>query len=113
MLYAPPTWTHEYYGCKGDEDAFSEVIDTSFTVKSHHAGLIQVADLYAFILRRFVELNQYTMKEEWDGERVLIEELVQLLRDRMVDRAARYPQRGGGECAAWYRAVAPESLVKL
>jgi len=113
LLYAPPPWTFEYYGCNRPGDAFSEVIDSSFTVKSHHAGLVQIADLYAFVLRRFAEMAQYGLAEEWAGERGFIEELVGILRPRMLDRSFRYPQRGGGDCAAWFRSMAPEVLVKL
>ena len=33
-------------------------IDSAFTVKSHRAGLIQVADVFAYLLRRYCGLKE-------------------------------------------------------
>ena len=53
LLWKPPAWTDDYYGRKKRQDPLDQIIDTTFSIKSHHAGLVQVADLFAFIFRRY------------------------------------------------------------
>jgi hypothetical protein len=72
------------------------------------------ADLFAFIFRRYAELVEFGGKEEWEGERELIESYVSKLAPRLVPISARWPKRDKGcPCARWYNDVAPQSLKEL
>ncbi|MGI8601803.1 MAG: DUF3800 domain-containing protein [Verrucomicrobiales bacterium] len=51
LLWNPPVWTDDYYDKGKKQDRLDQVIDTAFTVRSQHASLVQVADLYAFMFR--------------------------------------------------------------
>ena len=69
LLWKPPDWTDDDYGRKKGQDPLDQIIDTPFSIKSHHAGLVQVADLLAFILRRYAEIEDYNAEEAWPGEK--------------------------------------------
>jgi len=40
LLWDPSAWTDDYYGKKKKQEGLDQLIDSAFTVKSHHAGLI-------------------------------------------------------------------------
>ena len=113
LLFDPPGWTDAYYRRSQKQPRLSQLIDSAFSVKSHHAGLVQVADLYAFVLRRYAELHDYHCPEYWLGERSLINEYTAMLARRMLPKAARWPARPEAPCTRWYNQIAPPSLRAL
>lgn len=113
LLWQPPQWTDSFYERGKKQSRLDQIVDTTFHIKSHHAGLVQVADLFAFIFRRYAELASFNLPEEWRGERALIEKHAATLASRLLARRTRWPTRGGGDCAAWYNAVAPGCLLGL
>jgi hypothetical protein len=113
LLFEPPEWTDAYYGLKKSQERLDQLIDSAFAVKSHHAGLIQVADLFALILRRYSEIHDYKFKESWECERSFIEECAKILASRLLPKATRWPERTKADCCKWYNAIAPESLLRL
>ncbi|WP_299616822.1 DUF3800 domain-containing protein [uncultured Tateyamaria sp.] len=52
---------------------FDQIVNTPFAIKSEHASTILVADLAAFVLRRYIELK--TDDEAFKGERNFFEAL--------------------------------------
>jgi hypothetical protein len=44
LLYDPPRWSDSYYDRKRRDPALACVLDSAFYAKSHHVGLVQVAD---------------------------------------------------------------------
>ncbi len=68
LVFAPPAWTDAYYERDRKRAQFDQLIDSAFAVKSHHAGLVQIADLFALILRRYAELHDFESPELWPGE---------------------------------------------
>jgi len=113
LLFEPPEWTDPYYGRRKNQARLDQLIDSSFAVKSHHAGLVQVADLYALILQRYAELHEYKRSEEFEGEKSLIDEWARTLASRMLPKATRWPERAKAPCSKWYNDIAPESLRAL
>ena len=113
LLWNPPGWTDDYYGRKKKQDPLDQIIDTTFSIKSHHAGLVQVADLFAFILRRYAEIEDYGAEEEWPGEKALLDEYVGSLAGRLLPKSTRWPARTGSIAAKWFNDVAPPSLKAL
>lgn len=113
LLWAPPAWTDDYYARGKKQAALDQLIDSSFSVKSHHAGLVQVADLYAFVFRRWAEINQYGQAEEWTGERAYIDELVAMLRPRLVSGSVRHPKKAPPDSAKWFTSVTPACIAGL
>lgn len=52
---------------------FDQIVNTPFAIKSEHASTILVADLAAFVLRRYIELK--TQDEAFKGEKDFFEAL--------------------------------------
>ena len=113
LLFEPPEWTDAYYGRRKNEARLDQLIDSSFAVKSHHAGLVQVADMYALILRRYAELHDYGATELLEGEKSLIDGYTTTLASRMLPKATRWPATAKAPCCKWYNDIAPASLRAL
>jgi hypothetical protein len=113
LLWKPPEWTDDYYDREPKQERLDQLIDSAFAVRSHHAGLVQVADVYALIIRRYIEFRDFSAPEEWAGERHLIEHYVGILESRLFPVSNRYPQNSRSEAAKWYNSIAPDSLLKL
>lgn len=113
LLYEPPAWSDTYYSRSRKQAQLDQVIDAAFFVKSHHAGLVQVADLFAFVFRRLAEFADYGSAEVFDGERSLIEGYSASLAVRLLPRAHRWSRVKKSDCAEWFRNLAPTSLKAL
>jgi hypothetical protein len=113
LIYSPPPWTDSYYDRPKKKPPLFEMIDTPFAVKSHHVGLVQVADVYAAIFRRYAQLAEFDLPEKYSGEFEHYREWTEILAPRLLGRAHRWPKRSKSDCAQWYSSVAPASLVDL
>ena len=113
LLWQPPEWTDDYYAKQKKQSRLDQIVDTTFSIKSHHAGLVQIADLYAFIFRRYAEMRDFGKPEEWAGEQDLIEAYVAELTTRLLPRSCRWPTRPSGASAQWFNSIAPASLMSL
>jgi hypothetical protein len=111
VLFAPPAWTETYYAKRKKQTPLDQIIDSAFFTKSHHAGLAQVADLFAFVLRRFAELTQYGAEPVYRGEGDDINPLVELLAPRLIPRSNRCPKRPKDECSATFVDLTPACLA--
>lgn len=113
LVYEPPAWVEKFYERGKKEPALSQIIDTPFAVQSHHVGLVQVADLFAGLLRHYTELEDYGWSEKFSGERDQYREWVDLLRPSLLGNAHRWGKGNKSEAATWYRELAPASLLAL
>lgn len=113
LLWQPPDWTDDYYDKQKKQSRLDQIVDTTFSIKSHHAGLVQVADVFAFVFRRYAEMKDFGMPEEWAGERDLIEGYASALTNRLLPCSCRWPTRPSGTSARWFNAIAPVSLMSL
>lgn len=114
LLWNPPTWSDDYYGGfvkKGTR--LDQIINTPFTIKSQHEGLVQLADVYAAILRRYVELQEDDATESREGEREQVNLWAKQLAGSFIPKSHRWPARPKVQSAAWYNSVAPLALMDL
>lgn len=111
VLFAPPVWTEPYYDKKKKHGPLNQIIDSAFFTKSHHTGLAQVADLFAFVFRRYAELADYDIASEYKGEMADIEDLVNRLVPRLIGKEHRWPKQPRTECAETFTSLAPKSLA--
>lgn len=111
VLFTPPEWTEPYYDKKRKKQPLDQIVDSAFFTKSHHAGLAQVADLFAFVFRRYAELAEYGVKPEYESELADIDALVQCLVPHLIAKSHRWPNHPKNECAATFVNLAPRSLV--
>ena len=113
LLFDPPPWSDTFYGKKEKQPRLDQIIDTAFYARSHHVGLVQIADLFAFLFKRHVELSDHGSMEAYQGEAERIREWVLELATRLTKRPSRWPKRSTSECAKWYVDLAPQSLLTL
>jgi hypothetical protein len=113
LVFSPPQWTDDYYDRPKRRPPLDKMIDTPFAVKSHQVGLVQVADVFAAIFRRYAELTDFGQAEKYVNELAHYTQWVQTLETRLLGRANRWPTRTKSDCAKWYRSIAPPSLVDL
>jgi hypothetical protein len=112
LLHRPPDWTDSYYDRGKKQEQLDQIVDSAFFVKSHHAGLTQVADVFSFVFRRHAELSDEHGEESFAGEREAIDEYIRLLAPRLLPKAHRWPSKGSA-CAKWFSDIAPISLLSL
>jgi len=113
VLWSPPAWTDSYYNRLKKQEQLDQLIDSAFAVKSHHAGMVQVADLFALLFRRYAEMKEYNFAAEWNGEAEYVERVIGLLSSRLTPSSIRWPKQTDSGCAAWFNELAPPSLRGL
>lgn len=114
LLWNPPPWTDDYYQTKKKlPERLDQIINTPYAIKSHHESLVQLADVYAAILRRYVEVRDGDLEELWSGEHQQMQAWAHQLSESLVARRHRWPNRPKGQCATWYTDVAPTALIEL
>lgn len=113
LIASPPEWTDDYYGRQRRAPRLDQLIDTPFAVQSHQVGLIQVADIFAAVLRRHAELEDFGHKERYKGEMEHVAAWAGQVAPRLLPLASRWPRRTQSPCADWYSRLAPPSLKKL
>lgn len=111
LLAQPPSWSLDYYGGHTGAEPLDQIIDTAFAAKSHHVGMIQLADVFAYLFLRYEQLSR--TREAWDGETEQLSQWIEKLSSRLLPPAHRWPRRSTSECAAWYAEQAPAALVDL
>lgn len=111
LLLDPPSWSDEYYDRGKKDDPLNALVHTPFIVDSGHNGMVQLADLVAFIFRRHAELGR--QDEEYAGERNRIAGWISTLSGLLLPTAARHRKRGAGDASKMFTALAAPELVKL
>lgn len=111
-ILSPPGWTDDYYSRGKKQSALDAIIDAPLFADSKNIGLLQVADVLAFMFRRHIELNDYELDEDFDGERSQLAEVVERVEVRLIEKAHRYPKLPTGHVANWYRDRAPGYALK-
>ena len=113
LLFNPPDWTDQYYERGKTQEALDQIIDSAFYARSHHVGLVQIADLFPLLFRRSAELHDFGSEEKFDGELDRIARWVDQIATRLIPIAHRWPKRAKSDVGRWFGEVAPPALVAL
>jgi hypothetical protein len=111
LLSNLPSWTDAYYGY-AHGDRLDQIIDTAYFVRSHHASLIQLADMIAFVLRLYVALSDGGDAERYPGERNRVARWLEIIQPRLFERRHRLPS-GSDSLVTMYRELCPPSVRDL
>ncbi len=111
LLSNPPGWTDIYYEYSGG-DRLDQIIDTAYFVRSHHASLVQLADLIALVLRRYSALADGGDHERYPGEANRIGRWIDIFRPRLFARSYRLPL-GDDPLVSLFRELCPPSRALL
>jgi hypothetical protein len=108
-LLDAPIDVRSYFGEKGRPANDSCIVEAPLSVRSERFGMIQIADVLAFLFRRFAEVE--AGQEEWFvGEKERLREWAKRLSERLVPRPDRWPSRNAGPLPQQFRNLCPPSL---
>lgn len=109
LISDPPSWSDGYYGRGKKAAPFGILIHTPFYVKSEHIALVQLADLIAYIYRKFVDVQRGG--EGFTGEMDWLQKWKGQLDGCLLPRSARYPTVRARKEAKLIQSMAPQELV--
>ena len=109
----PPEATAGFYNRAKKQLPLDQVIDVPYFADSRHVGLIQVADLFAFLLRLYAELAEGVIDEKYDGELKQVSEWIDSVSDVFLPNSARWPKGSKDPCVRFLKAIAPPPLLEI
>ena len=124
IVLEPPTWSDSFYDYErlirrrkqelpNPEPPLSMIVDVPYFADSRHVGMLQLADLFAYLLRRYGSLRAGLRNEEYRGEADKVARWVSQIAGQLVPDAGRWRAAGGCECSNFFRDIAPISLLDL
>jgi hypothetical protein len=124
LVLKPPTWTDSFYDYErlirrrkaelpNPELPMNMIVDVPYFADSRHVGMLQLADLFAYLLRHYAELEAGYTAKEYDREAEKVAGWVSQVATLLVPDSFRWKATGGCDCNKFFRAIAPESLVGL
>ena len=113
LIQNPPDWSDEYYSRRASQNKMDQIIDVPYFADSIHVILIQIADLIAYVLRRYAELEGGYARPRYRGEAARFQNWAQLIAGTAAPVACMYPQRGRGEVAQMFWDIAPNAIRTL
>ncbi|RFF26892.1 MULTISPECIES: DUF3800 domain-containing protein [unclassified Wenzhouxiangella] len=111
LILNPPEWTDEYYERKRGRKALDQLVDVPHFVDSKQVELVQVADLYAFILRRQFELETGLDEAKYTDERNKVGAWAEDILSQTIGNGHIYPKKQPSDAAQLFRSVAPECCI--
>ena len=113
LVVHPPRATEGFYGRQEKERPLNQVIDVPFFADSRHVGLIQVADLFAYIFRLYSDLAEGVTQQRFEGEFERLEGWIENMRPVLLPDSARWPKSSTDPCTRFLRSIAPPSLLRV
>ncbi|HEX2988422.1 MAG TPA: DUF3800 domain-containing protein [Chloroflexota bacterium] len=113
LILTPPAWSDEYYGRDKKDEALSEIVDVPVFGDSKTLPLLQVADLVAFFLRRYAEMQESLLPAKYNGEKDKVSGWVRQIQARSIGRAHIYPKSKRNSAQDLFYQMAPPSLRDL
>jgi hypothetical protein len=74
---------------------------------------LQIADLFAYLLRHHAELQAGYVTEQYAGESDKVAGWIKQIASLMVPDSFRWPAIGGCDCSKWFKDIAPETLLRI
>jgi hypothetical protein len=113
LVSAPPPWTDTYYSKKKKDKQLNRIVDVPYFGDSKKVHLLQVADLVAYLLRRYAELVDGKHQEKYAGELSKVSAWVREIAKLSHPSATRYLKAGRCSCAELFYSIAPASIRDL
>jgi hypothetical protein len=110
LIIDPPTWSDSYYNRDSNKERLDQIIDVPHFVDSKHVGLIQVADLVAFFLRRHLELASGCKKARYKGEEEKVETWIKKALKLGIPNSMTYLRKGRCDASEYFCGFKPELL---
>lgn len=111
LILYPPAWTDDYYDRGRKQKTLDQLVDVPHFVDSKQVELVQVADLYAFILRRHFELEVGLDQPKYDDEPDKIGGWAKDILEQTIGNGHIYPKKQPSGAAQIFQSVAPKCCV--
>lgn len=107
LILNPPEWTDGYYNRRRKQKALDQLVDVPHFVDSKQVELVQVADLYAFLLRRQFELETGLDKPKYADEAEKVRAWTEDILAQTIGNGHIYPKKQPSRAAQLFQSVAP------
>ncbi|MGH8474154.1 MAG: DUF3800 domain-containing protein, partial [Methylococcales bacterium] len=111
LLTSPPSWTDEYYDRGKKQAALDQLIDVPHFVDSRMVALVQVADLYAYLLRRHFELASGLSTPKYADELRKVAVWGEAILAQSIPQAHIYSKKTASAASSYFKGLAPECCV--
>jgi hypothetical protein len=112
VIRRPAAWSDRYYDRGKKQNQLDHIVDVPYFGDSQDGGLIQLADLAAFILRRYAEIKEGLVGPRYDDEEQRVTAWAQALAARAINTPI-YPKRGRQYAHELFFRHAPQSIRAL
>lgn len=85
-----------------------QIVDIPFFSKSEHSQLIQIADLVAFVVSRYIQLKSFGVAPAFEDELTVIEEFYIGVKGSLIPAAHINPPVKSDPLAAFYQEIRPK-----
>jgi hypothetical protein len=89
-------------------ERFCQIVDIPFFSKSEHSQLIQIADLVAFVVSRYIQLKTFNVQPAFEGELFVIEDFYLGLKNSLVPAAHLNPSAKGDPLSDFFQKIRPQ-----
>lgn len=111
LILDPPEWTDSYYDRGRRQKRLDQLIDVPHFVDSRKVELVQVADLYAFVLRRHFELESGYEEPKYEDEPDKVGGWAKQIFKQTIPNGHIYPRKKPSDAAEVFQSVAPKCCL--
>lgn len=112
LVRDPPAWSDTFYSANAGS-RLDQIVDVPYFADSRDVGLLQVADLFAYLLRQYAELRAGYSEPTYEDESAKLSDWAKQIVSIALPRSTRWPRKSVCPCAAFFNAIAPEPLAEL
>lgn len=113
LVRNPPGWSDGYYDRSKRQDRLDQIIDVPHFANSEHVLLVQLADLIAYLVRRYAELVEGHRDPDYDDEPERLEGWMAQLQGVLIPSAHCYKKNNLSEAQALFVDLASPPIVEL
>lgn len=113
LIAAPPEWSDEYYDRGKRQGALDQVVDVPYFGNSDQVLLIQLADLMAYLVRRYVETAEGVTAPTYADEPARLDGWMAQIRDSLVPAAHAFKRTGRNRAQDVFWELAPKAVREL
>lgn len=113
LIHKPPEWLDTYYNRDKKQTALDQIVDVPFFADSKHILLVQVADLFAYILRTSSEIQDGLIEEKYKDEGGKMQDWSGRIAKIALPRSSRYPAKGRCQAGQLFWDLAPSPIREL
>lgn len=110
IIERPPSWSDAYYNRGRKQEQLDQIVDVPYFGDSSEVGLIQLADVTSFVLRRYAEIKEGLVGAKYDDEEARLTEWVKAFMSRSIGSRCIYPARNRDRAENIFFNVAPTAI---